>query len=148
MIKDAQNVAEIQLVTSAQAGDSAAFGELYECYLDAIYHYVFYRVDNQEDAEDVTEAVFLRAWQALESNPPREAPFRLWLYRIAHNAVIDYYRTRKAQMGLETAVHLPDPVEGPEAWVARQERANLLKRAIAQLKEEHQQVITFDSLSA
>lgn len=142
MIKEAQKVDDIQLVARAQTGDTAAFGDLYERYLDAIYHYVFYRVDSREDAEDVTESIFLRAWQALESNPPREVPFRLWLYRIAHNAVVDYYRMRKEQVGLEVAEQLPDPVVGPEAWVTQQERASLLKGVMAQLKEEHQQVLT------
>lgn len=133
---------EVQLLARAQAGDAAAFGDLYERYLNAIYHYVFYRVDNRADAEDLTEAIFLRAWQALDKNPPREVSFRLWLYRIAHNAVVDHYRMRKEQVGLETVREFPDPVEGPEAAMARKERADNVRRAMAQLKAEHQQVLT------
>ena len=137
-----QQVLDAQLLTQALAGDTAAFGDLYERYLDAIYHYVFYRVNGRQEAEDLTEGIFLRAWQALDSNPPREAPFRLWLYRIAHNAVVDHYRTRQEQVGLEAAAHLADPIEGPEAIVARQERANALKQAMLQLTEDHQEVLT------
>ncbi len=137
-----QQTEDTQLLTQAQAGDADAFGELYEQYLDAIYHYVFYRVNYRQEAEDLTEAVFLRAWQAMEKNPPREVPFRLWLYRIAHNVVIDYYRRRKEQVGLEAVQHLADPVEGPEAFTVRQERANVLRQALQQLKEDHQQVLT------
>lgn len=139
---DEQHVQDAQLLARALAGDADAFGDLYERYLDAIYHYVFYRVGGREEAEDLTEAVFLRAWQALDKNPPRESPFRLWLYRIAHNAIVDYYRTRKGQAQLEDAAHIPDPVEGPEASVARQEQADVLKRTMLQLKEDHQQVLT------
>lgn len=136
-----QQASDAQLLTQALIGDAEAFGGLYERYLDAIYHYVFYRVNGRQEAEDLTASIFLRAWQALESNPPREAPFRLWLYRIAHNAVVDHYRTRKDQVELEAAVHLADPIEGPEALLARQERANVLKQAMRQLKEAHQQVL-------
>ncbi len=137
-----QQSQEAPTVARAIAGDTAAFGSLYERYLDAIYHYVFYRVESHEEAEDLTELVFLRAWQALENNPPREIPFRLWLYRIAHNAVVDHYRTRQDQVELESVAHLPNPLEGPEASLARQEQAEILKRAMMHLKEEHQQVLT------
>jgi RNA polymerase sigma-70 factor (ECF subfamily) len=137
-----QQTLDAQLLSLAVAGDADAFGDLYERYLDAIYHYVFYRVNGRQEAEDMTEAIFLRAWQALDTNPPHEAPFRLWLYRIAHNAVVDHYRTRKEQVGLEAAAHLADPKESPEASVARRERAEALKRAIMQMKEDHQEVLT------
>jgi len=137
-----QQVQDDQLLARALAGDAAAFGDLYERYLDAIYHYVFYRVGGREEAEDLTEAIFMRAWLALDKNPPREAPFRLWLYRIAHNVIVDHYRKRKDLLGLEAAAFIPDPKEGPEASVARQERADALKRKMQQLKEDHQQVLT------
>jgi RNA polymerase sigma-70 factor (ECF subfamily) len=137
-----QQTQEAPIVERALAGDTAAFGNLYESYLDAIYHYVFYRVDSREEAEDLTELIFLRAWQALDDNPPREIPFRFWLYRIAHNAVVDHYRKRKDQVGLEAAAHLPNPLEGPEATLVRQEQSEILKRAMMLLKEEHQQVLT------
>jgi RNA polymerase sigma-70 factor (ECF subfamily) len=138
---DEQQVQDAQLLTRALASDAAAFGDLYERYLDAIYHYVFYRVSGREEAEDLTEAIFLRAWQALDENPPREAPFRLWLYRIAHNVIVDYYRKRKDLLTLEAAALIPDPEEGPEASAVRQERADVLKQKMQQLKEDHQQVL-------
>jgi RNA polymerase sigma-70 factor (ECF subfamily) len=140
-----QQVQDAQSLARAVAGDTAAFGDLYERYLDAIYHYVFYRVGGREEAEDLTEAIFLRAWQALDTNPPREAPFRLWLYRIAHNVIVDHYRMRSRKredlVALDAAVNFPDPKEGPEASVTRQERADALKRKMQQLKEDHQQVL-------
>ncbi|UCG25168.1 MAG: sigma-70 family RNA polymerase sigma factor [Chloroflexota bacterium] len=135
-------VQDAQLLTRALAGDAAAFGDLYERYLDAIYHYVFYRVGGREEAEDLTEAIFLRVWQALDKNPPREAPFRLWLYRIAHNVIVDHYRKRKDLLSLEAAAFIQDPEEGPEASVTRRERADMLKRKMLLLKEDHQQVLT------
>jgi RNA polymerase sigma-70 factor (ECF subfamily) len=135
-------VSETQLVTWALAGDAIAFGKLYELYLDEIYHFVFYRVKSHQEAEDLSEAVFLKAWQALDENPPREIPFRLWLYTISRNTVIDYYRTSKQQVGLEEAAHLPAPIEDPEAAVIRWESVQELKDKLLQLKEEHQEVLT------
>ncbi len=136
-----QQTVDDQLLVRALAGDTVAFGDLYERYLDAIYHYVFYRVNGRQEAEDLTEGVFLRAWQALDSNPPREVPFRLWLYQIAHNAVIDHYRTRREQVGLEAVAQMPDPVAGPETAVAQQEQSSALMEAMMQLKEDHQEVL-------
>ena len=97
---------EEQLVIRALGGDEKAFGDLYQRYLTDIYHYIYYRVNCRQEAEDLSEAVFLRAWKALDENPPDEAVFRLWLYRIAHNMVVDHYRTRKDLVGLDLWVFL------------------------------------------
>lgn len=129
-------------MTRALSGDETAFGDLYEYYLDDIYHYIYYRVSCPHEAEDLSEAVFLRAWKALDENPPDEAAFRLWLYRIAHNAVVDHYRARKELVGLEAAANIPDPVEGPEDAAADREKIAALRRAMQLLSEDHQQVLT------
>ena len=73
--------AEEQLIQRAQQGDAAAFGALYEQQLAAIYRYIFYRVGNVAEAEDLTETVFLKAWEALGHYRRREVPFSAWLPR-------------------------------------------------------------------
>jgi RNA polymerase sigma-70 factor (ECF subfamily) len=133
---------ESHLVAEAIAGDTASFGLLYEHYVDEIYHFVYYRVKSHQEAEDLSEAVFLKAWQAMEEYPPREIPFRLWLYRIARNTVYDHYRTNKEHTNLETALHIPAPVEGPEAILIRWERTAELKEKLLQLNEDYQEVLT------
>ena len=85
---------ESQLTAQALQGDKEAFGDLYEYYLEEVYRYVFYRVSNEADAEDLTEQVFLKVWENLP-NFQQRVPFKAWLYRIARNTVIDHYRTRK-----------------------------------------------------
>jgi RNA polymerase sigma-70 factor (ECF subfamily) len=134
---------EKQLVAHALAGDESAFGNLYEHYLADIYHYIYYRVNCRQEAEDLSEAVFLRAWKALDENPPDEVAFRLWLYRIAHNAVVDHYRSRKEVVGLEAAAGIADPIKGPEEAVADQEKIAALHRAMQSLSQDHQQVLTY-----
>lgn len=137
-----KEVLEQELVSKALAGDTVSFGLLYEHYLDEIYQFVFYRVKSHQEAEDLTEAVFLKAWQALDDSPPREIPFRLWLYRIARNTVIDHYRTRREQVSLEAALDVPEAVDGPETLVVRRERDEELRDRLQSLNEDHQEVLT------
>jgi len=137
-----KEVNEQELVAQALAGDTASFGLLYERYLDEIYQFVFYRVKSHQEAEDLTEAVFLKAWQALDENPPREVPFRLWLYRIARNTVIDHYRTRREQVSLDAALDVLETVDGPETLVVRRERVEELRDRLQTLNEDHQEVLT------
>src|ERR1043165_3026034 len=84
------------LIKQAVDGDSEAFGVLYVRYMDAIFRYIYYRVGQDIEAEDLTEEVFIRAWEALPSYQIGQFPFTSWLYRIAHNLVIDHPRKRKA----------------------------------------------------
>ena len=136
-----QQASEAQIVARAIEGDADAFGILYQRYLDPIYNYIYYRVTNRLEAEDLTESVFYKAWRGLGENPPAVIPFRLWLYRIAHNNVVDYYRANKEEVGLEAIADIPDPQAEPEATLAGRERVAAVRAAIQQLKAEYQQVI-------
>jgi RNA polymerase sigma-70 factor (ECF subfamily) len=131
------------LIEGAVAGDADAFGELYLLHLDAIYRYVFYRVGDPSDAEDLTEQVFLNAWKALPNYERRKSPFASWLYRIAHNAVVDYHRRQRpavlvpSREEVEWVSDQPLPVE----QVIKAEEVAELAAAIAQLPDDQQQVI-------
>src|SRR5512135_1339680 len=96
------------LIARARRGDVQAFGELYEHSLDAIYRYIFYRVGEVAEAEDLTETVFLKAWEALDRYEVRDVPFTAWLYRIAHNVIIDRHRTHKTDVSLDAILPLHD----------------------------------------
>ncbi len=143
MAEDARARSEERaLVQRSVEGDAVAFGKLYALYLDAIYKYVFYRAGNRVEAEDLTERVFLKAWEAIGGYEDQGGHFSSWLYRIAHNVVIDYYRTRKEEPLFQSQV--PPPVgkePGPEELYLRSEEAILLQRAISKLSEEQQQVV-------
>ncbi len=132
---------EDALVGRSIAGDADAFGELYLLHLDAIYRYVYFRMGDAGDAEDITEQVFLKAWEALPGYKQCGNQFTSWLYRIAHNMVVDYHR-RHATVPFPTA-------EGD--WECKQvaaldqvidaEESAALARAVAQLPEDQQQLI-------
>jgi RNA polymerase sigma-70 factor (ECF subfamily) len=134
---------EAVLVERAISGDADAFGEIYTLHLDAIYRYVYFRVGDTNDAEDLTEQVFLKAWEALPGYNQRGNPFTSWLYRIAHNMVVDHHRRQKPM--------IPMPLLEKGNWECKQataleqvievEEAAALAAAVAQLPEEQQQVI-------
>ena len=138
------NQDEKALVNRAIDGDEEAFGELYLLHLDAIYRYVYYRIGSMEDAEDLTEQIFLKAWEALPGYQQRGKPFTSWLYRIAHNIIVDFHRKRK---NIEISVDkvfdesLDDGQPGILQKIVEQEESKLLANAISQLSDEQQQVI-------
>jgi RNA polymerase sigma-70 factor, ECF subfamily len=76
-------------------GDVEAFQTLYETHLDTIYRYVYYKVGNGQLAEDLTQHIFMKAWEAINRYQWRELPFQHWLLRLARNTVIDHYRSTK-----------------------------------------------------
>ncbi len=91
------------LLALAARGDQHSFGEFYELHLNEIYRYVLFRVNDQDEAEDLTAKVFLAAWESLTDARRRQRinNVRAWIYRIAHNKVIDYHRTKKPQESID-----------------------------------------------
>jgi RNA polymerase sigma-70 factor (ECF subfamily) len=88
-----------QLLKHAQQGEADAFGVLYERHAAAIFRYLYAHLGSRFDAEDLTSDVFLRAWRSLPSYHHRGVPFRAFLFRIAHNALVDHYRRIENQPG-------------------------------------------------
>jgi RNA polymerase sigma-70 factor (ECF subfamily) len=134
---------ETTLVEHAVAGDGDAFGELYLLHLDTIYRYVYYRVGDASDAEDLTEQVFLKAWESLSGYKQRGNPFASWLYRIAHNTTVDHYRRQKPTVPMPSPEEVDLPGEQPSSLeqIIKAEEASALATAITQLPEAQQQVI-------
>jgi RNA polymerase sigma-70 factor (ECF subfamily) len=140
---DRADIPDVELVERASSGDKLAFGVLYERYLEKIYRYVFYRVGEHVDTEDLTETVFLKAWESLpqqgQQNPVQN--FQAWIYRIAHNTIIDFYRTRKPYTYLDSITPVDDPAPAPERVIQSHQENQRLAQAISRLKPSAQQVI-------
>ena len=83
---------EKSLVERARKNDVEAFAQLYEQNFDKIYRYIFLRVRSELEAEDLTQQVFLKALNGISSYKWSGIPFSAWLFRIAHNQIIDYRR--------------------------------------------------------
>ena len=93
------------LVREAQQGGAAAFSALYEHYYDSIFRYVSFRTGNTTEAEDITAEVFVRMIESIHRFKWKGYPFSSWLFRIAHNLVVDFYRKkgRRRMVSLENA---------------------------------------------
>jgi RNA polymerase sigma-70 factor (ECF subfamily) len=134
--------AERALVARAIGGDEAAFAQLYDHYSERIYRHVYYRVGRQEDAEDVTQQVFMQAWRALGRYRQTETPFVAWLMTIAHNAVVSFYRRARGAVSLD-AEGLDPPAPSEAGLAAAEARVDheQVRRAMRELRPELQQVL-------
>jgi RNA polymerase sigma factor (sigma-70 family) len=132
---------EATLVHRATAHDPEAFGRLYDIHVDRVYRHIYYRVGNEQDAEDLTQQVFLKAWQAVPRYKETASPFIAWLMTISHNLVVDLYRTRKDTVYLDAEVLADCPASSPEQAAERNLEQQRLRRAILKLGSDEQQVV-------
>ena len=132
---------EAILVQKAIDHDAEAFGRLYDMHVDRIYRNIYYRVGNEADAEDLTQQIFLKAWQAIDKYKKMANPFIAWLMTIGHNLVIDFYRTRKDRAYLEAEILADDSMPSPERAAETSMEQQRLRRAILQLGGDEQQVV-------
>lgn len=132
-----------KLVHRAQRGDRDAFSDLYAMYWPKVYGYVLRHVSgNVETAQDLTSDVFLRAMEHLGSYRFQDVPFASWLYRIAHNRIIDHYRRQPKQQ----PVLLGDEEQPAGAKAATLDLSRILNRkvlydAISRLTAEQRNVV-------
>lgn len=134
---------EDQLVEQAKK-DPEAFGKLYELHVEKLYSYVYYRIGNHHDAEDLTAKVFHRALNHISNYNQRGVPFAAWLYRIAHNLVANWHRDqeRRKVVDLDQVTLSGDRREMPHHAAERANEQELLLAAIQQLPSERQQLLT------
>lgn len=133
---------EAQSINAAK-GDPEAFGELYERYVDRIYNYIYYRVGNVHDAEDLTSRTFYRALAHLADYQDKGVPFSAWLYRIAHNLVANWHRdrSRRPVVALDDVVIRGLIGEHPETLAESQESTRILVDVIRQLDGTRQELL-------
>ncbi|MBX3009923.1 MAG: sigma-70 family RNA polymerase sigma factor [Caldilineaceae bacterium] len=138
------NLSEAALLESAVRFDERALGELYDRYEARIYSYIYRRTGNESLAEDLTAQVFLKMLEAIRSDKAWHSSFSGWLYRIAHNAVIDYYRQRdrQQQVSLEDTLTATASDHNPVVMAEVSLDAERLRAAIGRLTGEQAEVIT------
>ncbi|MFC1988896.1 RNA polymerase sigma factor [Chloroflexota bacterium] len=112
-----------KLVIQAVNGNTDAFGDLYIIFVDKIYRYVYYHVNSKMAAEDITGEVFFKAWRAISSCRGKETSFSPWLYRIAHNQLVDEIRNkqRRPSLELENIETIRDSESSAEGYSEQQE---------------------------
>ena len=133
---------EKNLIERVQKNDPEAFAVIYEEHFDKIYRYVFLRVRNRMEAEDLTQQVFLNALKSISSYNWKGVPFSAWLFRIAHNQVIDYHRKTSKVHAFANELLLvsnnPDPAKIAEQAI----ELDQIKNAMGNLTDLQQEVIS------
>jgi RNA polymerase sigma-70 factor (ECF subfamily) len=133
---------ERAIIGRAVKGEASAFGLLYDHYQPKIYRFVLVKTSRREEAEDLTHQVFMNAWQSIRAYRDEGFPFSSWLYRIARNQVIDYYRTAKRTLPIEDV--------NPEYFAEDEEHTALVEhrldiarvmKALRKLNGDYQDVI-------
>jgi RNA polymerase sigma-70 factor, ECF subfamily len=138
---------EEQIVQRAINGDREAFTYIYDLHFDKIYRYIYVKVRSQSEAEDLTQDVFIKAYEGLKSYKWRDLPITAWLFKIAHNRVIDYVRKtskeKRADLNEADAISAGDPVYMTEQNFEVYE----LKGALEKLPDAQREVATLRFIS-
>ncbi len=142
MTANTNNNHEDTLVEQAKT-DPEAFGQLYELYVEKIYNYIYYRIGNHHDAEDLTAKVFHRALNHIPRYNNKGVPFAAWLYRIAHNLVANWHRdhSRRQVVALDSTRLTGDKRENPAHAAEQTNERELLLAAIQKLPAERQELL-------
>jgi RNA polymerase sigma-70 factor, ECF subfamily len=140
---DEQHVETWRLVALAQSGDGEAFGHLYDRYVDVVFRFVYYRVNDRALAEDFTSETFLRALRRISTISYQGRDIGAWFVTIARNIVLDHVKSARHRLEITTA----DTIEGresapsPEAAVLESLSSTNLMNAVNQLGEEQRDCV-------
>ncbi len=135
-----QNPELAELLKLIKKGENAAFGRLYDLYFLRIYRFIYYRVGHKETAEDLAEEVFLKVHAAI-FKLDAEGAFEGWLYRIARNLIIDYYRRHKLTVALEDVENTLEYESNIIDVINLKQQQKILFRLIKLLSADEQSVI-------
>lgn len=149
----AVDLADRELVRRAQSGDKVAYDDLVQRYQERIYATIYHMTSNHEDASDLAQDVFVRAWTALRSFKG-DSSFYTWIYRIAVNRTINFLKQRRnrsthlslndLEVGTENDPEMVELVSHrtPRRDAALSELQQRLNSALQKLSEEHRTVVT------
>lgn len=127
------------LIQRARQGDNGAIGWLFERYQPVLFRYLYYRVGDQQAAEDLTSEVFVRMLRALPGYQVQTAPFQSWLFQIARNLAVDHFRKSGRDEILTDDLQASEPA--PEAVFDHTITHHALRQALTRLNDEQREVI-------
>ncbi len=145
-----------ELAEKAKAGDQSAFEQLVIENQNKVYSLALRLVNDREEAADLAQEAFVKAWQGLSSFQG-ESSFATWVYRLTTNVCIDHLRKKKRRKGVEPSVSLNDEESGwaepadwesdPQLLLERSERGKALARALARLPDWQRRTLVLRELS-
>jgi RNA polymerase sigma-70 factor (ECF subfamily) len=139
-LPDRLNGRLLQLLIAARKGEQAAFTELYGLFFEKIYRFIFFRVGHKEVAEDIAEDVFIKAFAGLMSLQ-QDKLFESWLYQIARNRIIDYYRSKKIIVPLDEVENTLEYETNVVDVVNLEAQQKIFVKLLKELTPEQQTVI-------
>lgn len=123
-------LSEQEAIASCQAGNLQDFDLLYTQFVDRIYAYIYRRIHDRQTTEDLTSTTFLKALEKISTFKAGKAPFSAWLYRIARNTIIDYYRTHRETAELSDVWELPSSEDRPDEVTSKVVDVDAIKKAL------------------
>ncbi|MFO8101713.1 MAG: sigma-70 family RNA polymerase sigma factor [Dehalococcoidia bacterium] len=141
---------EDELILHSKDGNLAAYNRLVEIYQQQVYNIALRMLGSPQDAEDITQEIFVQAWKSLHGF--RGKNFRAWLFRISSNACKDFLRSKKSRKAdsLDAIFPeynpLPSSAESPEDHALKKEVAELIASQLLYLSEEQRLVVTLADL--
>lgn len=142
-VVDEQHVETWRLVTLAQGGDGEAFGQLYDRYVDIVFRFVYYRVNDRALAEDFTSETFLRALRRISTISYQGRDIGAWFMTIARNIVLDHMKSARHRLEITTsdAIESKDSAPSPETAVLQALNSERLMAAVQQLGDEQRDCV-------
>lgn len=134
------DMADAHLIERAKT-DRQAFALLYQRYFDPVYWYCYRQLGDATAAEDATSQVFAKVLAALPRYRERNASFRAWLFRIAHNVIVDAVRARHPHQTIETAWDIADAAPTPEQAALTNEAQRTLRQYLTRLPADQRRVV-------
>jgi RNA polymerase sigma-70 factor (ECF subfamily) len=138
LITEQKNIDERALVQAAKQ-DPGAFGELYQIYVQQVFRYLYSRIGNVQEAEDVTGQTFLAAFESI-TRFRQDGHFASWLFRIARNKAMDHFRRAKRVVSVEDMEELPAK-DDPTAGIIQTEQVQRLALLLEQLYEGERELL-------
>lgn len=129
-----------ELVQKSQNGDGEAFAKIYDVFVTPIYKYVYFRV-NSDDAEDLAELIFLKTWENIRQYRPGMGNFSSWIFRIAHNVVVDHYRAHRESSELSDNLQDMRIEADTTKRIHGRLTKELLYGALQELKDQYRQIL-------
>lgn len=138
-----------QLIKQCQAGNLDEFSGLYDEFFDKIYRFIYHKTYHRETAEDLTSQTFIKALEKINTFDFEKGMFSSWIYRIARNKVIDYYRTRKSEFNIDDVWNLGKD-ENMAGDLDNQDKLKQVSEYLKELNPEQREIVVmriWDGLS-
>jgi RNA polymerase sigma-70 factor (ECF subfamily) len=145
IVKASQQFEDLELILRCQRGDTEAFGQLVTKYRAKVFAMIYSIVGNENDAWDLAQEAFLKAWRSIHKFRGRSS-FYTWLYTITMNLAIDLLRRRCSRSEVELDDAIPSLLPGPGVNYDRAEIREQVYAALAQLTPEHRAVIVLKEI--